>query len=510
MTRRPVLALLALALLGPRLAAAHPTDLGEIVPADAVLYVTSDGIGALQSSLTDALSAVAPGAGASMVALALAGIPGLDRVDRARPVAIAILPSGGRLIALPVRDPRAFAEELRSSPASRGTSVTAGAGHSLVTIGRVPPLDVLRRQPMAKPPELAGDVRGFVNLAALSAMRNDTSDPAAAAMLRDAAAAVPRVDFALRASRAGMELEAAFAPAGDGVMAVLARTRVPSSPNRFLAAVPAGSVIVGTAYVTDELAAAAEAALERLARPLTVPVRQRVALRRMERRARRLSSLTRGESAFAVAAPGDASSLSIIQAYACRDVRRTRILLRKLWRGGVLAPGLEAKTELRVAAGRIGDVPVDEQVVRLAATEHATEPAAEHLARLYGEPIRYAYPTGAVISTVGPGGRERLEASLASFAAGTVDPDVALALTPGTVLAVAWDVGALARMARSLEPAGLAPLSAGPGERSTYATLRITPQAGSVDVVLGLPSASVREMPTALARALAQAAVGPR
>jgi hypothetical protein len=493
---RAAFVLVTLALLAVPAAAELPSGLDKIVPPDALVYVAADGVGALEASVNDVLADLLPGAGGALTGGFLASVPGLTEVSRSRPIAFWVLPSGTRVMALPVADPAALAARLAGARLPQPVAVIAGRGYSLVTSGAPVDLEDLRSHGTAAPPALAGNVRGFVSLAALEArygaeIAGRMGTPAAAQMGKEIAATLPRLDFAITASRAGVDLVVSATPERPGVLSALAHTRVPPGPNRFLAAMPGDAMVIGTAHTTSELIAANE--MWWSAVPFLGPKQQRL-LARARRQTRAWSRLTRGDSAFAWTATTDPAKFAMVQAYACRDQRRVRFLIRKLWRRGhALQAERPVTTEFHAAAWTLDGIEVDEQVVRFAGS--TKDPAAA--THLYDEPIRYAYPPGAVVTTFGPGGREQLEHAVAGLRAATGPGALAAALPAGSIFAVAWDLH------------GLMPSQTGPpATGADVGSIAVTPQGGTLELKIHVPASALRQ--ALAARAAAASALQAR
>jgi hypothetical protein len=397
-------------------------------------------------------------------------------VDARRPVAITWLASGARLLHVPVVDDAAFrarrgGQAHRRMGADDSRCRVCGAALGRRAVGRqarprsedgaASPLRSRERVRPRRRPE-----------GALRATSTGTSD--------DYLAGLGRVDFALRVDGASTVLEIALAPGnGDGFLATLARAEVRPTPNRFLAALPADSQVVSSWRITPDVAAA----WERLTAIMMAKAGgERGPSRRFEREARHWAAISAGDSAMALTILGS-EKVSIVQAGACRDREKMRRLLRRLTRHGGDRGSHVRVVELRRAVASFDGVEVDEQQLALASPSGGQAPAPMNA--FLAEPIRYAYPAGAVVSVMGAGGLPALRDAVSKLLAGAVAPALQTAIDPRAVMAVVVDIQELQQALGTGTPVDT------PGS----VTLNVVPHDGLVSVRLTAPSRLLQFLP---------------
>ncbi|HLY38626.1 MAG TPA: hypothetical protein VKU61_11365 [Candidatus Binatia bacterium] len=469
MRRIIVAVLLALASGGPTAAAKPAFDVGKFVPPDAVVYVTADGLGAVEGAAGTFLDNVMPGAGQILDGMLLGRAPAIAAVDRTRPVAAWMLASGATVVALPVRDAATFTRLARQG-IGPGEAVTTVDGYEIVTRGGAFDPAAAGVQRSAAPPAIAGQVRGFVELGRVMAARSDAKERADLTPLVGRLEDLPRIDFALAASHERLELNAIIPAGADGVLAKLARPALPAIQNRFLDALPADAALVVATSAPERMAAVSEAVFASLAVHERLGSKEHRMARRMRRQAKRWTALSRGDSAMAMSMSSGPESISVVQAYSCFQPRRARILMHKMTRHLPRTPGatpFDVKYVARVE--QIGDVAVDQLMVG--------PPAGTGLMR---EPIRYAFVNEAAVTTYGADGLGRMRTALAGIGRGVTAPEIEKAIPAGALLAVAVRPGAFASAAAS-------------GDE--YATFAVVPRGTALDVRLIVPAAALPRGP---------------
>jgi hypothetical protein len=472
MVRRVLVALgLLLASAPPARAAVPGAGVDRPVPRDAVGYAVVDSFEALMSM------AFPVGASPSVASSPLPPVLSAPEVDKRRPIAITWLRGGARLLHLPVADPAAFARTLTSRPVAGWSRMIPGADYVVLLSDDAPAPAELGRDAVVPEPLLSGALRGFIAVDDLLARAGQSST----GISDDFTAGIRRVDFALRVEGGSTEVEVAVAPQdAGGFLGALARTEMPATPNRFLAAVPPGSQVVASSRTT----AAVAAAWERLSAAAMSKVGGKPALsRRFEREARHWSSVMGSDSVTAVSGIGS-ESIVAIQAGECRDHPKMRRLLRRLARhGGDRHSGIRV-VELREGVANLDGVEVDEQHIRVAVPGGG--PAASGLMPLFTEPVRYAYPRGAVLSVMGAGGLPALRDAVSRLGSGLVDPALDAAMDRRAMLAVVVDVH---ETARAVGAPGLPP------DMPRHASLNVVPHDGILSVRLTAPSMLLRFLP---------------
>src|SRR5262245_13981095 len=347
--------LLALVLAGPR-AASPAVELGKFVPADAVIYVAADGLDSVQGAAGSFLENIMPGAGQIAQGMLLGRVPALEAVDRSRPVAMWMLGSGATVVVVPIRDATAFERLARQSAGAEDRVTTAG-GYGIVTRGAAVDVGALAAGRAAAAPAIGGQVRGFVELGRVMAARLGTARsevPPVLGKLED----LPRADFALSASHDRVELNATI-PAAGGLLAMLARPALPPVQNRFLDALPDDAAMVVATSEPERLAAVTDALFGSITAGVPVGTKRHAVARRMRRQARMWTALSHGESAGAVSMPHGPESMSIVQAFACTQPRRARLLMHKMTRHLRGPAGAAVGVKYVPHAERIGEVEVD-------------------------------------------------------------------------------------------------------------------------------------------------------
>jgi hypothetical protein len=467
MARRALLVAVVLLLAAPSARSAPPAaGVDRPVPRDAEAYLVADSLEAL-AAMTASL-----GVPLATAASQLPKVIFFPEIDRRRPIAVTWLTANAQLLHLPVADPVSFARKLAARPFGGWERVIPGSEYVVLLSDNAPPPEQLGSDPVAAAPLLSGALRGFIATDG-SPVRMGIPIP------DDLTAGIRRVDFAVRVDGGTSELEVAVAPGANGFLAALAHAEVPAARNRFLAGVPAASQIAMSWRMTPEVAAEWQR-LTAIAMSQAKGKHARAA--RFEREARHWSALTGGDSALAVLGIGSAS-MSAIQAGGCRDRDKMRRLLRRWMRlGGDRGSGVEV-VELREAVANLDGVEVDEQHLRLSLPEGTPPPMVPFLS----EPIRYAFPPGAVVSLMGAGGLPALREAVDRLASGIVDPGLEAAVDARAVLAVVVDVREIGSAFGATEL---------PPDLPRHATLNLVPHDGVVSMRLTVPSMLLRFLPS--------------
>src|SRR5262249_39452535 len=145
----------------------------------------------------------------------------------------------------------------------------------------------------------------------------------------------------------------------------------------------------------------------------------------------------------------------VVTAVTVHQRLKVRMLTRRALQPANGTPGLPV--ELRPGAERIAGVAVDEVYLSKGGASSAQAPFAGlqgPFAGFYAEPTRYAYPQGAVVSTVGPGGRGGLEHYLTTLATGGTAPELSRYLDPDAVFGLAVDLTPFKGLMAGLVPSG--------------------------------------------------------
>ncbi len=469
--------LLALVSASPAAAAAPAFDVDKFVPADAVVYVTADGLDPVEGAAGAFLENVMPGAGQIVDGMLLARAPAIATVDRSRPIAMWMLASGATVIVLPIRDAATFEQLARQSVGTEDRVTTIG-GYGIVTRGGAVDLAAIGAQGTAAAPAIGGQVRGFVELGRVMAARLGTARSELTPLL-GRLEGLPRVDFAVAASHDRVELSATV-PAAEGLLAQLAPP-LPPVQNRFLDVLPADAALVFATSAPERMAAVSEALFGSLAARGPDGSKQHAMVRRMRRQAKVWTALSHGDSTTAVSIPRGPESTSLIQAFSCLRPRHARILMHKMTRHlsrGTTATPVDVKYV--PGAEQIGDVAVDQLVIAALTAGSATPQPGAAVPSFMQEPIRYAFLRDTGVTTYGADGLERMRAALASVGSGVVAPEIRKAIPPGALMAVA------------VRPVRFATGGASGGE---YATLAVVPRGTALDVRVVVPAGALPRGP---------------
>lgn len=479
--RRIALPVLLALLLGCLVStAAAALDIGKFVPADAVVYVTADGLDPVQGAAGAFLENVMPGAGQIVTGMLLGRVPALSVVDGTRPLALWTLASGSTVVVLPIRDAATF-EQLTRPSLGPGDRVTTAGGYGIVTRGAAVDFAALVAGPAAPAPAIRGPVRGFVELGrVLTALGTARPDIAPAlGKLED----LPRLDFALSASHERFALNATVPAGAGGFLATLARPALPPVQNRFLDALPADAALVFASSAPERIAAVAEALFGSIDAGVEHRSKRHAQARRMRSQVRMWSTLGRGDSALAVSLPRGLESMSVVQAFSCTRPRRARVLMHKMARHlPRTTSAMPVAVKYVPGAERIGDVVVDQLVIAGAPSPAGTQTPPHAVPSFMREPIRYTFLREAGVTTYGADGLERLRAALSAVGTGVVAPAIAKAIPAGALMAVA------------VRPAAFLGASGSAGDE--YATLAMIPRGTALDLQLVVPAGALPRAPS--------------
>ncbi len=538
MSVRVLAAILASVFLVAPVRAQQPTDLDKIVPADSLFHVTLDGIGAVKSAAAQAADAIFPGGGAMItqqIDMTLAK-PYMKEVDLDKPIHLTVLASGALIAAVPIKNAATFEQLYKSSGDHADVSFIAGQGYSLlVGGGEQVKLEELRAAPAAKPSAVQGTARGFVSVSGLYAKFKDQIESGLAMMsmmsaqspqqtatlqllIKSIPTSVPRVDFGLTPSKTSIDLVLGLhpSPAIKGLVSALAHSPSPSATNGFLQTVPQDSVVSFSGTWSDEISTAYLAFADAVNTASGISSEDRAAVNAFYERT---LSLMNGDFSGGISQPAGGSGMSMVMVGKLADRDRSRAMLKEFISKRDLvqrvleagSTGMSMTMNYKPSAMSIDGVEVDEIHVKAEVKPDAPpqiKSAAPAILQMYAEPVRLAYPTGALVVTMGSGGEARIKQALAALKSGTAPP-AAKALPPSTTFASSVNlVGGMKLILGMLPPEMGLPIPLSPAKLtpgSEYVTFGLAPKDGLALMRLTVPTAAIREMQQAIGAAMQSA-----